>query len=75
MSETLQDLVRKIREVKAELEKNTELQQKLKTEMATNNDRSTVSLIRSLNKVNFNRKTLAIVSKSYLKIRAASKLR
>ena len=75
MSETLQDLVRKIREVKAELEKNTELQQKLKTEMATNNDRSTVSLIRSLNKVNFNRKTLAIVSKSYLKIRAASKQR
>ena len=75
MSETLQDLVRKIREVKAELEKNTELQQKLKTEMATNNDRSTVSLIRSLNKVNFNRKTLATVSKSYLKIRAASKQR
>ena len=68
-------MVRKIREVKAELEKNTELQQKLKTEMATNNDRSTVSLIRSLNKVNFNRKTLATVSKSYLKIRAASKLR
>ena len=38
--------MRKIREVKAELEKNTELQQKLKAEMGSNNDRSTVSAAR-----------------------------
>ena len=35
--------MRKIREVKAELEKNTELQQKLKNELSSNNDKSTVS--------------------------------
>ena len=36
--------MRKIREVKAELEKNTELQQKLKNELSSNNDKSIVSI-------------------------------